>query len=427
MTSSHSGTPAGLAQDLWRQARDRLVETVTGSARPGRHVQQERAPAAAHSEVTPPPPPAELRSDAGAYDRKARLWDAGGDGHQHVGGTTTPGRGKGRGRGRADDGSRETPMVPKASFSSYYGRPVLKPPVWKDDIAYYFFLGGLAAGCSLLGAGADQTGRPALRKGTRVTALGALGLGSYYLVHDLGRPERFHHMLRVAKITSPMSVGTWVLALYGPFMGIAAASELMPAALRRTLPGRALDAAARPAGLVAAAIAPAVASYTAVLLSQTAVPAWHEAHPELPFIFTASAAASAGGLGMIVAPVHEAAPARRLAMYGAIVEFAASRRLENRLGLVGETYRTGDAAHALERASTLTAVGVLGSMLLGRRSRSAALLSGAALLAGGFFERLGLLRAGIASTKDPKYVVTPQRERMAARAEGADGTDDTTH
>ena len=103
-------------------------------------------------------------------------------------------------------------MVPRATFSSYYGRPVLKPPVWKDDIAYYFFLGGLAAGCSLLGAGADQTGRVALRRGTRLTALGALGAGSYYLIHDLGRPERFHHMLRVAKPTSPMSMGTWALA-----------------------------------------------------------------------------------------------------------------------------------------------------------------------------------------------------------------------
>jgi formate-dependent nitrite reductase membrane component NrfD len=229
-------------------------------------------------------------------------------------------------------------------------------------------------------------------------------------------------MLRVAKPTSPMSMGTWALALYGPFMGIAALSEVMPAWLRRTPPGRLMDAAARPAGLVAAAIAPAVASYTAVLLSQTAVPAWHESHPELPFIFTASAAASAGGLGMIVAPVQEASPARRFAMFGAVVELAASRRLESRLGLVGETFRTGDAARHLERASTLTAAGVLGSMLLGRRSRAAALVSGVALLAGGFFERLGLLHAGIQSTKDPKYVVTPQRERMAAR-EAAVGTD----
>jgi formate-dependent nitrite reductase membrane component NrfD len=212
-----------------------------------------------------------------------------------------------------------------------------------------------------------------------------------------------------------MSMGTWALAAYGPLMGIAAISEVLPASLRRTLPGRLIDATARPAGLAAAAIAPAVASYTAVLLSQTAVPAWHESHPELPFIFTASAAASAGGLGMIVSPVSEASPARRFAMFGAVVELAASRRLENRLGLVGETFRTGQAGGQLERASTLTAVGVLGSMLLGRRSRTAAIASGVALLAGGFFERLGLLHAGVQSTKDPKYVVQPQRERKAAR------------
>ena len=393
-----------LPQQVWQQARDR-VRTLAARRGPGRHAHGRTG------EVTAPPQPAEPASDLGSHDRSARMYDAGG-GQPGANGHRRPRRG--------DDGARETPMVPKASFSSYYGRPVLKPPVWKDDIAYYFFLGGLAAGCSLLGAGADQTGRPALRRGTRLTALGALGAGSYYLIHDLGRPERFHHMLRVAKPTSPMSMGTWALALYGPFMGIAAVSEVMPAWLRRTVPGRLLGAAARPAGLVAAGIAPAVASYTAVLLSQTAVPAWHESHPELPFIFTASAAASAGGLGMIVAPVHEASPARRFAMFGAVVELAASRRLESRLGLVGETFRTGEAARHLERASTLTAAGVLGSMLLGRRCRTAAVASGVALLAGGFFERLGLLHAGVQSTKDPKYVVQPQRERKVAR-EAAQG------
>jgi Polysulphide reductase, NrfD len=314
---------------------------------------------------------------------------------------------------RRADGAREASMVPPANFRSYYGRPVLKAPVWKDDIAYYFFLGGLSAGCSLLAAGADQTGRPVLRRGTRVAALASLLAGSFYLIHDLGRPERFHHMLRVAKPTSPMSVGTWILAAYGPGIGIAAVSELLPPALRGTSLGRLLIALARPAGLASAALAPAVASYTAVLLSQTAVPAWHESHEELPFIFTASAAASAGGLGMIVAAPEEAAPARRLAAFGAIVELAASRRLEGRLGLIGEAFRSGSARRYLERASVLTAVGVLGSMLLGRRSRIAAVASGAALLAGGFYERLGLLHAGIESTKDPKYVVEPQRTRIA--------------
>ena len=319
-----------------------------------------------------------------------------------------------RGRGRTDRGAREAAMVPRAEFRSYYGRPVLKAPVWKDDIAYYFFLGGLSAGASLLGAGADLTGRPALRRGTRLAALGSLAAGAGFLVKDLGRPERFLNMLRVLKPTSPMSVGTWVLTAYGPAVGVAAVSELLPRRVRRTALGRLVDGLARPAGLSAAALAPADASYTAVLLSQTAVPAWNESQEELPFVFTASAAASAGGLGMIVAPPAEAGPARRLAMYGGLVELAASRRLENRLGLVGEAFLTGRARQELERASRLTLAGVLGSTLLGRRSRLAAVASGAALLAGGFYERLGLLHAGTASTEDPRYVVEPQRARLDA-------------
>ena len=52
-------------------------------------------------------------------------------------------------------------MVPEATFTSYYGRPVVKPSPWENDIPAYLFLGGLAAGSSLLAAGADVTGRPA--------------------------------------------------------------------------------------------------------------------------------------------------------------------------------------------------------------------------------------------------------------------------
>jgi formate-dependent nitrite reductase membrane component NrfD len=306
-------------------------------------------------------------------------------------------------------------MVPPAEFRSYYGRQILKTPAWDDKIAYYFFCGGVSAGCALLGAGADVTGRPELRRGTRIGGLAALAAGTYFLIADLGRPERFHHMLRVAKPSSPLSIGTWLLVGYGPAIGAAAAAELVPPRWRGTLPARLLHGLARPAGFGAAALAPGVAAYGAVLLAQTAVPAWNTAHAQLPFVFTASAAASAGGLGMVVAPPAQAGPARRMAVAGAAAELAASRLMEQRLGLVGETYRSGKAQRYLRRATSLTAAGGLGAAVLGRRSRVAAAVSGTALLVGSAFQRLAILHAGIQSTEDPRYVVEPQRRRVDER------------
>ncbi|MFJ9800106.1 NrfD/PsrC family molybdoenzyme membrane anchor subunit [Streptomyces wuyuanensis] len=334
----------------------------------------------------------EPRSDAGAADFRAQTFGAGPDG----------------------DGSRERTVVPRAEFRSYYGRQVLKSPVWDWRIPAYLFTGGLAAGTALVAAGADVTGRPALRRGCRLGCSGALIASMYLLVADLGRPERFHHMLRVAKPTSPMSVGTWVVTAFGPGSVLAAGSELLPASARSTLPGRLLVRAARPAGLWAAALAPAVASYTAVLLSQTAVPAWHEARRELPFLFTGSAAAAGGGFGMLVAPVGEAGPARRLGVAGAAAELVASRLVERRPGMVTRAY-TGGRAHRMRRASEwLTLGGALAALTLAGRSRRIAAGAGAALLAGGVLQRFGTFEAGVASTKDPAYVVVPQRERLRA-------------
>ncbi len=309
---------------------------------------------------------------------------------------------------------REQLVVPRAKFESYYGRAVLKTPVWEWKIAAYLFTGGLSAGSAMLAAGADLTGRPALRRTGRVSALASIVASMYLLVADLGRPARFHHMLRVAKLSSPMSVGTWILSAYGPGAGLAGLAELLPGRLRRSRGGKLLTQAARPAGLSAAAVAPGVASYTAVLLSQTAVPAWREAHPYLPFVFTGSAAASGGGLGMLLAPLDEAGPARRLAVLGAGLEVAASRLMEHRLGLVAEAYTTGKAHRMRRWAEYLTVGGALGALLAGR-SRAAAVLSGLALLAGSVLQRFGVFEAGVQSTRDPKYVVVPQRQRLDAR------------
>ncbi|MGB8652180.1 MAG: NrfD/PsrC family molybdoenzyme membrane anchor subunit, partial [Mycobacteriales bacterium] len=234
-------------------------------------------------------------------------------------------------------------MVPPAEFTSYYGRPVLKASPWTDDIPAYLFLGGLAAGSSLLGAGADLTARPVLRKRSRLTALGAISASMYLLVHDLGRPARFLNMLRVAKPTSPMSMGTWILSAYGPGVGLAGVAELLP---DRGL-WRRLRHLARPAGIASALTAPAVASYTAVLLADTATPAWHEAHRELPFVFVGSAAAASGGMGMLLAPLEESGPAQRLALGGALVELAAGHRMEQSMGLAAQALHEGRAGQLM--------------------------------------------------------------------------------
>ncbi|OBB57688.1 polysulfide reductase [Mycobacterium sp. 852013-51886_SCH5428379] len=311
-------------------------------------------------------------------------------------------------------GGRDDMAVAPADFRSYYGRQILKTPVWNWMIAAYLFSGGLSAGSALLAAGADLTGRPQLRRVSRVGALVSLLASMYFLIGDLGRPERFHHMLRVAKPSSPMSMGTWLLGGYGPGAGLAAVAELIPARIRATRLGRLVGWLARPAGIEAAAVAPGVASYTAVLLSQTAVPAWREAHPYLPFVFTGSAAASGAGLGMLLAPVSETGPARRMAVAGAALEVAASRTMEHRLGLVGEAYTTGRPHRLRQTSEVLTVAGAVGAVVAGRR-RWAVAASGAALLVGSALQRFGVFEAGVASTKDPKYVVVPQRERLNSR------------
>ncbi|WP_435747779.1 NrfD/PsrC family molybdoenzyme membrane anchor subunit [Nocardioides sp. SYSU DS0663] len=329
---------------------------------------------------------------------------------------TGRGMGSGRRRGMKKDrggGRGDRSVVPPAEFTSYYGRPIVKAAPWEHDIPAYLFAGGLAAGSSLLAAGGDLTGRPALRRTGRLAALGGLGFSMVALVHDLGRPSRFLNMLRVAKVTSPMSVGTWILSVYGPFAGAAAAGEavsMLPPSWRRG-PLRLLPYVERPAGVVAAVIAPAVASYTAVLLSDTATPSWHEAYRELPFVFVGSAAAASAGMAMIGSPVDQAGPARRLAVGGAALELVMEHRMERSMGITAEPLHEGRPGRLMRAAKLLTAAGAAGSLLAGR-SRAVAAVSGAALLAGSACTRFGVFEAGQASADDPKYVVVPQRERL---------------
>ncbi|MEZ0166725.1 NrfD/PsrC family molybdoenzyme membrane anchor subunit [Kineococcus sp. LSe6-4] len=341
----------------------------------------------------------------------ARMWDAGMGSRRN--------RGKdGRKRRRGDANA----VVPDAEFRSYYGRAVLKPPVWTHEIAYYLFTGGLAAGCSMLAVVADVRGDVAARRALRTTSLTAVGASAYFLVADLGRPERFYNMLRVAKVTSPMSVGTYILSVFGPLSGAAAVAELGALLPERGVPGL-LRRVAGPAGSVAGAGAaltgPLLATYTAVLFADTAVPSWHEPYRELPFVFGGSALAAGSGAALLLAPVGQSGSAARLAAIGATVELAAAHRMETAHGLVSEPFHLGRPGTFLKAARTLTAAGAAGGIaarfLPRRAGRVVSAVAGASLLTGSFLTRMAVFEAGVASTKDPKYVVVPQRERLEAR------------
>jgi Polysulphide reductase, NrfD len=304
----------------------------------------------------------------------------------------------------------EQAMVPDAEFTSYYGRPVIKEPVWQaPDVAGYLFFGGLAGASSVLAAAAHLSGHRELARAAKVSALGAISLSAAALVHDLGRPARFTNMLRVFKPSSPMSVGSWLLAGYGPVAGAAAVSEVTGI----------LPAAGTAATLGAGLLGPAIATYTAALICDTAVPSWHAGYREMPYVFVGSAASAAGGLGLLATAPGAAEPARKLAILGAGVELVAKRRLIRRLaatpGLessrgLAEPYEEGRTGVVLRLAEALTAGGLAGAVL-GRRSRALSALSGASLLAASALTRFGIFEAGMASARDPKYTIVPQRHR----------------
>lgn len=312
----------------------------------------------------------------------------------------------------------------REEFVSYYGRPVIKAPSWSaQDIAGYFFLGGLAGAGSVLAAGAQLTGRDTTATALKVSSLAAVGLSAAALVHDLGRPSRFAHMLRVFKPTSPMSMGSWLLSAYGPAAGTAAFTAVT---------GR-LHRTGAAATTTAALLGPGLATYTAVLAADTAVPAWHGAHRELPYLFGASATAAAAGMALVAGPVHENAPARCASALAAVADLAASRAVERRLGSVAVTYREGRAGTLMRTARGLTVAGAAAALFLGHRSRPVAAGAGLALLAGSACTRFGVFAAGIASAEDPEHTIAPQREAARRRAqhtpdaERAAHTQDTEH
>ncbi len=284
----------------------------------------------------------------------------------------------------------------------YYSRPVLKEPVWTPEVGVYFFAGGLAGASAGLAFVSRLIGNHVLARRALVGALAGIAASPPLLIIDLGRPERFLHMLRVFKPTSPMSIGTWVLTTFGGAISGAAAAEFL--GLFKPL-GRAAEAAAALLGLP-------LSTYTAVLVADTSVPVWHHARMHLPFVFAGGAGASAGGLAAALTPAQDAQPARRLAVLSGLTELTAAVLMERHLGRAASPYETGLAAAPARAAKACTAAGTTLMLLAGRR-RAGAVAAGGLLMAGSLAERLAVLRAGRDSARRTMGEETVHGRRQA--------------
>lgn len=336
-------------------------------------------------------------------------------------------RGGGMRRRGADSGAREMPMVPDVEFSSYYGRQIVKAPPWEWPIGAYLVLGGMAGGSAIIASGAQLSDNKILARNSRLAAIGAAGLGSLALVKDLGRPARFLNMMRVFKLSSPLSVGSWILASFGTVGGASAAAEvyrILEDNMGLDLPfpdpiERLIHWAKRPATLFSGLFGAPLAVYTAVLLGDTANPTWNAAKDHLPFVFVSSASLASGGLAMITTDLEHVKPARVMAVAGVVGDVVAMKLMENSMDpTAAEPLHQGGPGKLLKASEALVIAGGIGAVL-GRKSRVLSALSGAALIAGSACTRFGILNAGIEAAKDPRYTVEPQKRRLAAR-EGRD-------
>ncbi len=297
-------------------------------------------------------------------------------------------------------------MTESAETVGYYGRPVIKEPVWLPSVPLYFFTGGMAGACSVLHGFAEIAGRRELARTALFVGAAAEAISPPLLISDLGRPERFLNMFRVFKVTSPMSVGSWVLLASGTSTGAAATLEVLGI----------LKPLQRAAEAVAFAAGPPLATYTGALLANTAVPVWSGARRELPLLFGASAMATAGAATAMFLEPRDAGPARRLAVGAAAGSLVTMATMRRRLGFVGEVYDRGAAGRLGRVAALCSGAGAGLLALAGGRSRAAAVAGGGLVLAGGLALRFSVFEAGKQSARDPKYTIVPQRERLERRS-----------
>lgn len=299
---------------------------------------------------------------------------------------------------------------------TYYDRPVLKEPTWIWAVPAYFYVGGAAGATAALGAAAQLANRkrlPRLIKRCRWIAAAGGGVGAALLVMDLGRPSRFLNMLRTFRPSSPMNLGSWVLATIAPLAVGAAVLEKADGLL-----GLAGDVAELNSGLAGLPLS----GYTAVLLANTAVPVWQGTRRSLPPLFVGSAMSSGASLLQLL-PMDEA-EARTVNLFaaaGAATELAAGTAMEREAAAVPEVAR---ALHeglpgALLRASKALTGAALGLTVLAGRRRWGRRAAGLCGTASSLALKFGVFEAGKASARDPRATFAQQHAgRGAAEVTG---------
>jgi formate-dependent nitrite reductase membrane component NrfD len=285
--------------------------------------------------------------------------------------------------------------------------PMMKPAVWTWEVPLYFWLGGIAAGSSLIALACDVADDHASAKVARKVALGAVMPGAPLLILDLGRPERFFNMLRIFKPRSPMSMGAWCLMGFSTVSGAAVAADLTG----REKPARAL-------GALTALFGTYLGSYTGALLAATAVPVWGRSRLFLGpiFVCTATATGAAANRLVLVATGTPAGHPTRNAL-GVIETVAMSGELvlstinERRLGRLARSLEAGRPGTLFQAAKWMVRAGL--ALHVGRRRGGPWVhhLASVLYLLAGLCFRFAWVGAGRTSAHDDEAVARMARLR----------------
>ncbi|MEY2439874.1 MAG: hypothetical protein QOI34_1259 [Verrucomicrobiota bacterium] len=287
----------------------------------------------------------------------------------------------------------------------YYGQPVVKPPVWTWEIPLYFFTGGMAGMSAVIASGAVMFHHVDLARAAMWIAViaGAI-LSPVLLIMDLGRPRLFLNMLRVFKHRSAMSMGAWILSLFGACVvpGLIAL-ELHAHHIFAGSFDQLLRAAAGIFIFGSAIFGTLLATYTGVLIGATAIPAWFLHRTLLPIHFGTAGLGSAAAVLELLG--HRIPALNFLGFYAATVESALL------VWLSVDKHGVADRAIHEHGSGWLIRVGEIlnGPLALILRFFGLVPFAAISFLIGALVSRIGWIAVGKVSGSDPESVFAAER------------------